>query len=121
VTPSSDTYDMDPVSGQPAITTTPLTMTPPPAAAQHIELQVLPAAMPTTTELPPGNGDPDDPEENEVLDASLPLGVKLTAYRLLNLVVLLAIGLAKFISSLNGQSVAPSGLEWVGGSVLAAL
>ena len=120
MTPSSDTYDMDPVSGQPPITTTPFTTTPPPAAAQHIELQVLPAALPTTTELPPGNGDPDDPEENEV-DASLPLGVKLTAYRLLNLVVLLAIGLAKFILSLKGQSIAPSGLEWVGGSVLAAL
>jgi hypothetical protein len=111
---------MDPVSGQPTITTTPFTTTPPPAAAQHIEFQVLPAALPTTTELPPGNGDPDDPEENEV-DASLPLGVKLTAYRLLNLVVLLAIGLAKFILSLKGQSVAPSGLEWAGGSVLAAL
>jgi|SRR6266851_3150435 len=113
---------MDPVSGQPTITTTPFTTTPPPAAAQHIELQVLPAALPTTTELPPGSGDPDDPEENEVdASKSLLLGVKLTAYRLLNLVVLLAIGLAKFILSLKGQSVAPSGLEWVGGSVLAAL
>ena len=115
---SSDTYDMDPGPSQSRTTTTP----PPPDVEQleHIELQVLPAALPTTTEPPSGNTDPEDPGENEV-DDSFPLGVKLTAYRLLNLVVMLAFGLAKFILSLKGQSIAPAGLEWVAGSVLAAL
>jgi hypothetical protein len=97
----------------------------PPADVQveHIGLQVLPAALPTTIARPPsgsGNVDPEDPEGNEV-DDSFPLGVKLTVYRLLNLVVILAFGLAKFILSLKGQSRAPAGLEWVAGSVFAAL
>lgn len=105
-----------------ATQSTTTTTRPPPADVEHVELQVLPAGLPTTTEpsQAPGNADPDDPEENEV-DALLPLGVKLTGYRLLNLVVLLGIGLFKFILSLQGQSIAPTGLEWVGGSVLAAL
>lgn len=108
---------MDPDPNQSvAITTVP----PPPEDVEHIELQVLPAAAPTTAEPPPGNADPDDPEENEV-DIPVPLGVKLTTYRLLNLVVVLATGLAKFILSLKGQAVAPTGLEWVAGSVFAAL
>jgi len=92
---------------------------------EDIELQALPALFPiATTEPSPGNTnintDPDDPEENDE-DAQLPLGVKLTGYRLLNLVVILTIGVAKFILSLQGQSVAPTGLEWVGGTALAAL
>jgi hypothetical protein len=98
----------------------------PPADVQveHIGLQVLPAALPTITARPPsgsGNVDPEDPEGNEVDDDSFPLGVKLSAYRLINLVVILAFGLAKFILSLQGQSLAPAGLEWVTGSVFAAL
>ena len=92
----------------------------PPADAEHIELQALPVAAATISEPPPGNADPDDPEENEV-DDPVPLGVKLTTYRLLNLVTILVLGLAKFILSLKGQAVAPTGLEWVAGSVLAAL
>ena len=105
---------MDPGPNQSTTTAAP----PPPAHVEHIELQVLPAAAPTTAAEP--NADPEDPEENEA-DVPVPLGVKLTAYRLLNLVVILSMGLAKFILSLKGQSVAPTGLEWVAGSVLAAL
>jgi len=114
---------MDPGPNQPTITTittTPPPPPPPPEDVEDIELQVLPAAAPTSSEPPPGNADPDDPEENEV-DAPVPLGVKLTAYRLLNLVIILALGLAKFILSLKGQAAAPTGLEWVAGSVFAAL
>ena len=102
---------MDPGHNQPPPPPPP----PPPADVEDIELQVLPAAA-----LPPGNADPDGPEENEV-NAPVPLGVKLTAYRLLNLVIILALGLAKFILSLKGQAAAPTGLEWVAGSVFAAL
>ncbi|KAH9969436.1 hypothetical protein BGW80DRAFT_633057 [Lactifluus volemus] len=40
---------------------------------------------------------------------------------LLNMIVVLGFGLAKFILSLQGLSVAPAGLEWVAGSALAAL
>jgi hypothetical protein len=104
---------------QPESTTT-TTIAPPTADTEHIELQVLPPALPPTAEPPTHNADPEDPEENEV-DASFPLGVKLTAYRLLNVVVILAFGLAKYILSLDGQSIAPAGLEWVAGSIFAAL
>ena len=106
--------------------TTTTTAPPPPADAditEYIELQVSPAAAatrPTTAEPPPGNADPDDPEENEV-DVPVPLGVKLTTYRLLNLVIILASGIAKFILSLKGQSAAPTGLELAAGSMFVAL
>ncbi|KAI0247203.1 hypothetical protein BJV78DRAFT_952521 [Lactifluus subvellereus] len=102
---------------QPATTPRP---PPPPADVEQVELQVLPAGLPATVEPPPGNADPDDLEENEV-DAPPPLGVKLTGYRLLNLAVLLAFGVAKFVLSLQGQSVAPTGLDWIAGSMLTAI
>jgi len=87
---------------------------------EYIELQVLPVAAATTAELPLGNADQDDPEESEV-DNPVPLGVKLTTYRLLNLVIIFASGLAKFILSLKGQSAAPTGLEWAAGTMFAVL
>ena len=61
-------------------------------ATQGFTRHVSPTRLPTTTRAPPGNADPD---ENRV-DASLPLGVKLTGYRSLNLLVLLGIGLVLF-------------------------
>jgi len=66
------------------------------------------------------NADPDDPEKNDV-DAPPPLGFKLTGYKLLNIVVKVTFGVDQFISLLKGQSIAPMGLYWVGGSVLAIL
>ncbi|KAH9956695.1 hypothetical protein BC827DRAFT_741308 [Russula dissimulans] len=67
------------------------------------------------TEPRPGaaNADPDDPEKNDV-DAPPPPGFKLTGYKLLNIVVKVAIGVDQFISLLKGQSVAPTGLYWAG-------
>jgi hypothetical protein len=110
---------MDPALTSQSTTTT---TAPPLADVEHIELQVLTAASSTTTAPPSRNADPEDPdmEENEV-DASFPLGVKLTTYRLLNVVIILAFGLAKFMLSLKGQNIAPVGLDWVAGSVFAAL
>jgi len=87
----------------------------------RVESQVVPASYTPATGLPPGNTNTylDDPEEDdEAHDAPLSLRVKLTGYRLLNILIIFTIGLAKFILSLNGQSVAPTGLEWAGGSVL---
>jgi len=81
---------------------------------------VLPSAATTTAEPPFGNADQDGPEENEV-DVPVPLGVKLTTYRLLNLVIIFVLGLAKFILSLKGQSAAPTGLEWAAGTMFAVL
>jgi hypothetical protein len=110
---------------QSTTTTSPLPPAPgPPTSVEHIELQALPASFPVATiEPPPGNtntnADPDDPEDDE--DAQLPLGVKLTGYRPLNLVVIFTIGVTKFILSLQEQSVAPTGLKWAGDTVLAAL
>jgi len=42
----------------------------------------------------------DDPEESDK-DSPLPLGAKLPGYRLLNIVVIFTIGVAKFILSLE--------------------
>jgi hypothetical protein len=86
-----------------------------PTEAGYVRLEM------TIIEPPvPGNARLDDTEENAV-SASPPFGVKLTGYRLLNIIVLLGFGLAKFVLSLQGPSVAPAGLEWVAGSALAAL
>ncbi|KAI0298129.1 hypothetical protein B0F90DRAFT_830869 [Multifurca ochricompacta] len=49
----------------------------------------------------------------------LPLGVKLTVYRLLNMSVVFTFGLAKAILTYMGQSVAPTTLDWISGALLA--
>ncbi|KAI0297060.1 hypothetical protein B0F90DRAFT_1819603 [Multifurca ochricompacta] len=97
-------------------------ITPPPnnVEPEQVELQALPVDQHSSVESQQGNTDPHDAEEDEP-DVSLPLGVKLTGYRLFNMVMILVIGLAKFILSLKGQSVAPTGLEWVAGSAFAAI
>ncbi|KAH9961430.1 hypothetical protein BGW80DRAFT_894715 [Lactifluus volemus] len=51
----------------------------------------------------------------------LPLGVKLTAYKLLNMSVILSFGLAKGILTYMGQSVAPTTLDWVAAALLAVI
>jgi len=53
--------------------------------------------------------------------ASPPLGVKLTMYRLLNIVVISAFGISKAVCTYHGQSVAPTTLELVGGTFLAVI
>jgi hypothetical protein len=96
-------------------------MPPPPPLPTEAGYVQLPAGSPVTVEpLVPVSVRLDDPEENAI-DESPPLGVKLTGYRLLNIIVLLGFGLSKFILSLHGLSVAPTGLEWVAGSALAVL
>jgi len=95
---------------------------PSPTNSSHVELQVLPISLSAATEhtLSGTNADLDDPEQDGE-DAPLPLGVKLTGYRLLNIVVMFTIGVAKFILSLKSQSVTLTGLELAEGSVLAIL
>jgi hypothetical protein len=92
--------------------------------AEHIlvEPRVVPANFPAATKPPPGktNADVDDPEEDDE-DAPLSPRVKLTGYRLLNILVIFTIGLVKFILSLKGHSISPTGLEWAGGLVLITL
>ncbi|KAH9956700.1 hypothetical protein BC827DRAFT_1270751 [Russula dissimulans] len=96
------------------------TTVPPPIHVGHrrIESQVVIVSVPAAAEPSSGNtnADPDDPAEDDE-DAPPPLGVKLTVYRLLNIVVVFTIGVAKFILSLKGQSISPSGLEWAAGPV----
>jgi hypothetical protein len=53
--------------------------------------------------------------------ASPPLGVKLTMYRLLNIVVISAFGISKAVCAYHGQSVAPTTLELVGGTFFAVM
>ena len=59
--------------------------------------------------------------EGEKQDHHPPLGVELTGYRLLNLAVVLAFGIPKAISSYHGQAVIPTTLDWVSGTLLAAV
>ncbi|KAI0263221.1 hypothetical protein BC834DRAFT_323749 [Gloeopeniophorella convolvens] len=91
---------------------------------ERIELEVLsasdPAPSPIAVELHAYATDPEDSEANDT-GTPPPWGIKLTGYHLLNMVVLIAIGLAKFILSLKGHSATPTGLEWMAGSILAAI
>ena len=58
------------------------------------------------------------PEDKQ--DHQPPLGVELTGYRLLTLVVILTFGIPKAISSYRGQAVSTT-LDWVSGTLLAAV
>ena len=58
------------------------------------------------------------PEDKQ--DHQPPLGVELTGYRLLTLVVILTFGIPKAISSYRGQAVSTT-LDWVSGTLLAAM
>ena len=48
-----------------------------------------------------------------------PLGVKLTCYRLLNMMTIFSFGITKGILAYMGQSTAPTTLDWVSGALLA--
>ncbi|KAH9060680.1 hypothetical protein EDB87DRAFT_1614773 [Lactarius vividus] len=50
-----------------------------------------------------------------------PLGVKITGYRLLNMMTVFSFGSAKAILTYMGQSAAPTTLDWVAGTLLAVL
>jgi hypothetical protein len=50
-----------------------------------------------------------------------PLGVKLTVYRMLNMITLLSFGIIKGILTYMGKSAAPTTLDWVSGTLLAAV
>jgi len=52
---------------------------------------------------------------------SPPLGVKLTGYRLLNIVLIFSIGVAKAVLTYQGKSTAPTTLDWVLGVLLAII
>jgi len=63
-----------------------------------------------------------DSDSDSDMDAGRPpLGVKLTVYRLLNMLILFSIGVTKGILSYKGQSTAPTTLDWIGGALLAAV
>ncbi|KAF8260069.1 hypothetical protein EI94DRAFT_1689981 [Lactarius quietus] len=56
------------------------------------------------------------------MDAALPpLGVKLTCYRLLNMMTVFSFGIIKGILTYMGQSTAPTTLDWVSGALLAVV
>ncbi|KAH9987645.1 hypothetical protein BJV74DRAFT_885551 [Russula compacta] len=48
-----------------------------------------------------------------------PLGVKLTGYRLLNMIVILVFGIWKAVASYRGESIISTTLDWVGGTLMA--
>jgi hypothetical protein len=50
-----------------------------------------------------------------------PLGVKLTGYRLLNMMTVFSFGITKGILAYLGQSTAPTTLDWVSGALLAVV
>jgi len=58
----------------------------------------------------------DDRSANK--DAEPPLGVKLTVYRLLNIMTILSFVISKDILTIEGQVAAPTRLDWISGGVL---
>ena len=54
-------------------------------------------------------------------DQPPPLGVELTGYRLLNMSVVFAFGLANGILTYMGHSTMPTTLYWVSGAILAVM
>jgi hypothetical protein len=63
--------------------------------------------MPSCSSLQPSRPEP-----------RLPLLVKLTGYRLLNIIVITTVVGWKAVLSYQGQSVAPTTLDWITGGVL---
>ncbi|KAF8266039.1 hypothetical protein EI94DRAFT_242841 [Lactarius quietus] len=55
------------------------------------------------------------------VDATPPLGIKLTVYRLLNITTILSFCIAKGVLSREGLSTIPTALYWVSGGVLAVV
>ena len=54
-------------------------------------------------------------------DQQVPLGVKLTGYRLLYTSVILSFGISKAVLGYCGQTMAPTTLDWVAGTFLAVM
>ena len=54
----------------------------------------------------------------DMVATSLPLGVKLTGYKLFFMATLFCFGTVKAILSYMGQSIAPTTLDWVAGTFL---
>lgn len=55
-------------------------------------------------------------------DAMLPpLGVKLTRYKLVNMMMMFAFCITKGILTYEGQSTMPTMLDWISGGVLAVV
>jgi len=98
----------------------------PPTDADHIlveiDLNEVPASVPTAAQPPLGKTDADlyDTKEDDS-DVPLSLGFKLTVFRLLNIIVIFTIGVATFTLFLKGQSIASTRLEWAVEPVLAIL
>jgi len=61
--------------------------------------------------------DENSPQTSQI-EPRLPLLVKLTGYRLLNIVVITAVVSWKAVLSYQGQSVGPTTLDWITGGVL---
>ncbi|KAI0247225.1 hypothetical protein BJV78DRAFT_953998 [Lactifluus subvellereus] len=80
------------------------------------------ASSPLIVSVPAANGQ-DFQNDHTINPDALPpppppLGVKLTAYRLLNMSVVFSFGLTKGILTYMGQSIAPTMLDWVAGVLL---
>ena len=63
----------------------------------------------------------DDRSTDVPMDATPPLGVKLTVYRLLNMSTMFSFCFAKGILTYKGLSTVPTTLDWVSGGVLAVV
>ena len=60
----------------------------------------------------------DDDRLAEMDAPPLPLGVKLTGYRLVSITTVISFGTVKTILIYKGQSIAPTTLDWVSGICL---
>jgi len=87
----------------------------PSCRSEHLTISILQPLDRKNSKLEEEHGD--DRLTNK--DAtSLPLGVKLTVYRLVLMTTVLSFGAAKSILTYKGQSIAPTTLDWVSGAFL---
>ena len=67
------------------------------------------------------DGDSEEYGDDRLVDVDatpLPLGVKLTGYRLVFMTTVFSFGIVKTILTYKGQSIAPTTLDWVAGTFM---
>ena len=81
-----------------------------------VELSHLPFHLPS---IPQHRQEEHDNDRSADATTPPPLGVKLTGYRLVFMTTLFSFGAVKSILAYKGQSIAPTTLDWVSGTLLA--
>ena len=87
-----------------------------------LSVMLIASLLPSTPQLLDrqfsNHGEPDGDRSVDMEAMSPPLGVKLTGYRLAFMATVSAFGTIKTILTYMGQSIAPTTLDWVAGTLL---